>query len=131
MALGLVFATRILPVLLVLTTTVIVPWCQRTFLISGLSGKNFAQTNVEGCEIVYPGELVGCEDLHVYEGGEGPLIFTGCVETLRDRLVCRRGGEGGDCRLGFLQLRQGISRKRGSMLDRFMFMIRRRRYSLN
>jgi hypothetical protein len=81
------FLTRFLPVLTMLTFTYVKPWVQRTYLIFGLSGKNFQQTDMSRCDVVHPSILIGCEDLHVYNAGSGPMIFTGCVEKIEDQFV--------------------------------------------
>ena len=80
--------SRLLPVIVVIASTYLVPWYQRIQLIHGKTGKNFVQTDVSRCEIVYQDKLIGCEDLHVYkhEGGEAE-IFMGCVEKLEHQLV--------------------------------------------
>jgi hypothetical protein len=83
------FITRLFPVLILLTATYVIPWCKRTYEIFGFSGKNFQQTDVSNCDIIYPDKLIGCEDLHVYRGDKGPMIFAGCVEKLEHQLVCR------------------------------------------
>ena len=87
MALGIMFATRVLPVLIIVLSSVVLPWFQRTYLIGGFSGKNFNQTNVDNCDVIYPDKLIGCEDIHVYNSISGPLMFMGCVDKLEDQLV--------------------------------------------
>jgi len=83
--------SRLFPIIILLLTTFVIPWCKRTYVIFGLSGANFQQTDVSNCDIIYPDKLIGCEDLHVYQGEKGPMIFTGCVEKLEHQLVCLRG----------------------------------------
>jgi len=121
------FLSRLMPVLLILTTTYIIPWAKRTYLIFGFSGKNFEQTDMTNWDIIYPDKLIGCEDLHVYNADSGPMIFTGCVEKLEHQLVCSRfwKRELMCTRLGFLGLRHGIKVIRGIIRLRSMFTNRR------
>jgi hypothetical protein len=78
---------RMFPFLIMIISTYIFPWGKRSYLITGMSGKNFQQSEIGHCENLYVDRLVGCEDLHVYQGPEGPMIFTGCSATLQDRMV--------------------------------------------
>ena len=96
---------RVIPVLLMAASSFVVPWIARTYLITGLNGVNFEQTDVSQCEVIHQDTLVGCEDLHVYNAPSGPMIFTGCVEKLSDQFVslklsCVLIGDlvSGDCR---------------------------------
>ena len=81
------FLSRALPIIVMVIFTYVVPHFKRSYLITGLSGKNFHQTDVSHCQKVHTDTLIGCEDLHVYNGPSGPLIFTGCVEKLSDQFV--------------------------------------------
>jgi hypothetical protein len=83
------FLSRALPIIVMVLFTYVVPHFKRTYLITGLSGKNFQQTDVSHCQYVHTDTLIGCEDLHVYNAPSGPLIFTGCVEKLSDQFVAR------------------------------------------
>ena len=78
---------RIIPVFLMVGFSFILPWIAKTYLITGLSGVNFEQTDVSQCEVIHRDTLVGCEDLHVYNAPSGPMIFTGCVEKISDQFV--------------------------------------------
>lgn len=79
---------RLFPLGVILVAVYVVPWATRMYLISGLSGKNFSQTDVSNCDIIYPATLLGCEDLHVYpDGPNGPMIFTGCASKFEDQFV--------------------------------------------
>ena len=86
-SIGSLIASRVLPLLLIITSTYLVPWIQRKYLISGLSGKNFQQSDISHCDVIYPDKLTGCEDIHVYNGPSGPQIFAGCAEKVDDRYV--------------------------------------------
>jgi hypothetical protein len=86
-SIGSLIASRVLPLLLVITSTYLVPWIQRKYLISGLSGKNFQQSEISHCNVIYPDKLTGCEDIHVYNAPTGPQIFAGCAEKIDDRYV--------------------------------------------
>src|SRR5277367_2951290 len=81
------FLSRALPIIVMVMFTYVVPHFKRSYLITGLSGKNFQQTDVSHCQYVHTDTLIGCEDLHVYNAPSGPLIFTGCVEKLSDQFV--------------------------------------------
>ena len=78
---------RIIPVFLMVAATYLVPWLARTYLLTGYSGANFNQTDVNHCERIHQDVLFGCEDLHVYNAPSGPMIFTGCVEKITDQFV--------------------------------------------
>jgi len=82
-----VMLARTMPFLVLIISTYLIPWAKRTYLITGLSGKNFNQTDVSNCQVIYPQKLVGCEDLHVYHGPDGPIMFTGCFEKITDPFV--------------------------------------------
>ena|SRR5271155_30049 len=86
------FLSRALPIIVMVVFTYVVPHFKRSYLITGLSGKNFQQTDVSHCQSVHTDTLIGCEDLHVYNAPSGPLIFTGCVEKLSDQFVARNWG---------------------------------------
>ena len=79
--------SRVLPIVIMVVITYIVPYVQRTYLITGLSGKNFQQTDVSQCDVVHRDTLIGCEDLHVYDAPSGPMIFAGCVDKISDQFV--------------------------------------------
>ena len=81
---------RIIPVFLMVGSSFILPWIAKTYLITGLSGLNFKQTDVSQCEVLHRDTLMGCEDLHVYNAPSGPMIFTGCVEKISDQYVFSR-----------------------------------------
>jgi hypothetical protein len=78
---------RLIPIFIMISVSYIIPHAQRIYLTRGYNGKNFAQTDVSQCEIIYPEKLIGCEDIHVYETPSGPLLFTACAEELQDQLV--------------------------------------------
>jgi len=79
--------SRALPIVVMVVATYIVPHFQRSYLITGMSGKNFQQTDVSQCDVVHRDTLMGCEDLHTYNTPSGPMIFTGCVEKMADQFV--------------------------------------------
>src|SRR2546423_10234759 len=122
------FLSRLIPFLFLLIGTYIVPWFQRTYLITGFSGANFQQTDVSQCDIIYPDKLIGCEDLHVYSTDSGHMIFAGCAENLQDQFVpLIHGGDAlTHCRLGFQELPPGIRAEQDTMKGRSMFMSLRR-----
>jgi hypothetical protein len=87
-SMGSLLSSRLLPLAVVLGSTYIIPWAQRAYVLSGYSGKNFAQTDVSNCEIIHKDTLIGCEDIHLYNSDEGnPLIFAACAERIEDRFV--------------------------------------------
>jgi hypothetical protein len=86
-SIGSLLTSRLLPVITILCFAYVVPWVQRTYLLFGYSGKNFQQSDVSNCQVIHPDTLIGCEDLHVYQAASGPMIFTGCVNSLMDQLV--------------------------------------------
>lgn len=126
---------RTIPFLVLIVSTYLVPWAKRTYLITGLSGKNFHQTDVSNCQVIYPQKLVGCEDLHVYDGPDGPMVFTGCFEKITDTFVrpslwprfaqssgILRGWRLMRGRLGSRESRRGIRRKSAPTRVPFIFM---------
>ena len=125
-SMGLLLLSRILPVFLMVGSAYILPWASKTYLITGLSGANFQQTDVSNCDIIYPDVLVGCEDVHVYNAPSGPMIFTGCVEKITDQFVLSLSSppkmKAKGCRLGFQELRRGIKVERDFMKPHFIFM---------
>jgi hypothetical protein len=84
---GSLLTSRFLPILILVATTYLLPYLQRKYLISGLSGKNFKQSDTSNCNVIYPDKLIGCEDLHVYKSPSGPQIFTACAESIDDQYV--------------------------------------------
>jgi hypothetical protein len=79
--------SRIAPVFLMVAGTFLVPWVAKLYLIAGINGQNFQQSDMGHCEVIHQDTLIGCEDLHVYNAESGPIIFTGCAEKLSDQFV--------------------------------------------
>lgn len=120
--------SRALPIVVMVVVTYIVPHFQRAYLITGMSGKNFAQTDVSQCDVVHRDTLMGCEDLHTYNAPSGPMIFAGCVEKMADQFVAPIPSfvEVDVYRLGFQRLRHGIRVERGIIRHRFTFLSQQR-----
>src|SRR5271169_362976 len=79
--------TRLIPVGIMVSAAYFIPYAQRSYLITGMSGDNFQQTDVSQCDVLHTDTLIGCEDLHLYNAPSGPMIFTGCVDKITDQFV--------------------------------------------